>query len=61
MRNPRLTGRDLAEAEEWARQMSGLYGADGWLARRWTLPDLLPRDTPPVTAQESTSPGAEPA
>lgn len=61
MRNPRLTGRDLAEAEEWARQMSGLYGADGWLARRWTLPGVFPRDTLAGTAQESAPPSAEQA
>lgn len=61
MRNPRLILQDLAEAEEWARQMSDLYGADGWLARRWTLPDLFPRDTPPGAAQESAPPGAKPA
>lgn len=60
MSNPRLTLQDLAEAEEWARQISGLHGADGWPVRRWRMDDMSTTDAPPTPTQESTPPSAEP-
>lgn len=60
MRNPRLTLQDLAEDEEWARQVSGLHGTDGWLVRRWRMDDMSTTGAPHPPAQEPTLPSVEP-